>query len=112
METPPCVRGRLFYKSHICEIRGNTPVCAGKTTGLALQQYQLEKHPRVCGEDLHVFFLKILNMETPPCVRGRLQNYNKQGNWERNTPVCAGKTATYSSVVLLYTQYVAYLFLL
>ncbi len=67
-------------------------MCAGKTGELRQQRYEKEKHPRVCGEDGLASALLVILVETPPCVRGRPEDYVEDEIKSRNTPVCAGKT--------------------
>ncbi len=67
-------------------------MCAGKTTKMIVEFNDDWKHPRVCGEDPKSEHFPQINLETPPCVRGRrLLNKNEKGK-AGNTPVCAGKT--------------------
>ena len=70
----------------------NTPAYAGKTFRELLEYYEMEKHPRVCGED-HPGQMKMTTAaETPPRMRGRPGVHVSSDAERRNTPAYAGKT--------------------
>ena len=50
------------------------------------------KHPRVCGEDLHMVEGSQRVLETPPRMRGRRGGDRLKAIRGRNTPAYAGKT--------------------
>ena len=49
--SPPHVRGKRVVIVVTYEIRGITPACAGKTFCRKNQHFQIEDHPRMCGEN-------------------------------------------------------------
>ena len=51
--------------------KGNTPAYAGKTPQDLGDVICIQKHPRVCGEDLFPATMKGMPAETPPRMRGR-----------------------------------------
>ena len=92
LETPPRMRGRLFIVDLNLLMVGNTPAYAGKTASLRVIDPPSQKHPRVCGEDSHIFPPPRLPPETPPRMRGRLTPWAWKKHDRRNTPAYAGKT--------------------
>ena len=66
------MRGRLLFTSIRIRKNRNTPAYAGKTLRDAENVVNLEKHPRVCGEDSAAVA--------------------SECNAARNTPAYAGKT--------------------
>ena len=71
---------------------GNTPAYAGKTLAGDDAPLGDEKHPRVCGEDKPWLNPCRSLAETPPRMRGRLQQVMPCAVVDRNTPAYAGKT--------------------
>ena len=70
----------------------NTPAYAGKTASNLMAGLSMQKHPRVCGEDLIDHTPILRTCETPPRMRGRLAPVELYGMYPRNTPAYAGKT--------------------
>ena len=91
-ETPPRARGRRVAPCAIPELIGNTPACAGKTSGSGRTSGSGQKHPRVRGEDIIVTGWPFTSSETPPRARGRRYCLRISFVAMRNTPACAGKT--------------------
>ena len=52
------------------------------------------KHPRVCGEDRYKQLTGIVELETPPRMRGRLAADESGNTRGGNTPAYAGKTTS------------------
>ena len=69
-----------------------TPACAGKTRDSDNQQNRAEDHPRVCGENSSLSKMALLQVGSPPRVRGKLANNVTSELSVRITPACAGKT--------------------
>ena len=91
-ETPPLARGRLRSVYRLSPCLGNTPACAGKTTGGLQAEIRAQKHPRLRGED-HPASAGIRPFEeTPPLARGRRRKGYEREHRCGNTPACAGKT--------------------
>ena len=91
-ETPPRMRGRRHYCQQCGNILGNTPAYAGKTDISQRMAATIQKHPRVCGEDLQSKSPRIALVETPPRMRGRPWRIQDHTASKRNTPAYAGKT--------------------
>ena len=70
----------------------NTPAYAGKTKGQQRKIKNIEKHPRVCGEDYTMCLKRRRALETPPRMRGRLREPALGKDMAGNTPAYAGKT--------------------
>ena len=117
-ETPPLARGRLRETFEALPAQRNTPACAGKTSTadhsprrssetppLARGRHRLakgffrhrQKHPRLRGEDTPTPNDATSYLETPPLARGRPFRRHRSRRWHRNTPACAGKTASTST---------------
>ena len=92
-ETPPLARGRLRSVYRLSPCLGNTPACAGKTTGGLQAEIRAQKHPRLRGEDETQKARRRVDLETPPLARGRLLLEINRGERKGNTPACAGKTS-------------------
>ena len=91
-ETPPLVWGRRSQSAlEPCHL-GNTPTRVGKTGPGAGTRRQAEKHPHSCGEDPRRHVLRIVLVETPPLVWGRLKSRLSMYFALRNTPTRVGKT--------------------
>ena len=90
--SPPHARGRhgpralKRYKGRI------TPACAGKTTMRAAIVSTRKDHPRMRGEDEHVYNYPGVYYGSPPHARGRRKNAQQQKDDGGITPACAGKT--------------------
>ena len=93
-ETPPRMRGRLLRRLVMRRVGRNTPAYAGKTTMANSPVLWRWKHPRVCGEDRRRPQDPHPHRETPPRMRGRLEQHLKAVIEDRNTPAYAGKTQT------------------
>ena len=70
----------------------NTPAYAGKTKGQQRKIKNIEKHPRVCGEDYTMCLKRRRALETPPRMRGRLIGTIFACALIGNTTAYAGKT--------------------
>ena len=86
------MRGRLPPPSEQVLETGNTPAYAGKTLVLPYTLTPGKKHPRVCGEDFMPVEQADLSPETPPRMRGRLEQRIPNPHTVGNTPAYAGKT--------------------
>ena len=90
--SPPRVRGKRISQMGGCGRRGITPACAGKTSSSCRTNPKSGDHPRVCGENILPWQVRIWNSGSPPRVRGKLFKplYAVLLLWI--TPACAGKT--------------------
>ena len=91
--SPPRVRGKRISQMGGCGRRGITPACAGKTSSSCRTNPKSGDHPRVCGENILPWQVRIWNSGSPPRVRGKLFKplYAVLLLWI--TPACAGKTS-------------------
>ena len=90
--SPPRVRGKLLQLTQAMGSGGITPACAGKTSAIASVLFELEDHPRVCGENQTPSTLTPARIGSPPRVRGKQMTGFQNGYKGRITPACAGKT--------------------
>ena len=86
------MRGRRSSSGARAGAARNTPAYAGKTLSGGGKRKYREKHPRVCGEDLHIVTMGKQKPETPPRMRGRHHCGFEPLNSAGNTPAYAGKT--------------------
>ena len=89
--TPPRVRGRCRHGHMMVRMIRYTPACAGKIGPPRNPSSPLAVHPRVCGEDLLLNFIRLRVHGTPPRVRGRSMRRRSCVDSYRYTPACAGK---------------------
>ena len=55
----------------------------------------LQDHPRLCGEKLYTELSRIVSMGSPPPMRGKVDDLQSSGSWNRITPAYAGKSFVY-----------------
>ena len=74
---------------------GITPACAGKTVFYPTLTMLARDHPRVCGKNkcsnCYIFHC----LGSPPRVREKPCQNDKDADRSRITPACAGKTCTF-----------------
>ena len=92
--TPPRARGRHPHRPDRRRGHRNTPACAGTTYDAANPLAGVEEHPRVRGDDLDTITGRHNRAGTPPRARGRRTHPWWPLLRGRNTPACAGTTAT------------------
>ena len=93
MKKHPHVRGEDRNQGNAGRFRdGNTPTCVGKTAAAQIHCVALQKHPHVRGEDHLPFQRRDPLPETPPRAWGRHLYEWADGEFDRNTPTCVGKT--------------------
>ena len=88
----PRVRGKLPMDWRTRSNRRLIPACAGKTASGSERRSQSRAHPRVCGENKFVRFVKAPLTGSSPRVRGKLPRPAAGTDMERLIPACAGKT--------------------
>ena len=71
LETPPLTRGKHRKTSIANDDAGNTPAYAGKTRLAPLLSLDVQKHPRLRGENRTDRRSRQLELETPPLARGK-----------------------------------------
>ena len=90
--SPPQVRGKLVRKNHRHLQERITPAGAGKTSLPHSCGITALDHPRRCGENQDFPFLYLMDLGSPPQVRGKLTVNGPPSNGRRITPAGAGKT--------------------
>ena len=90
--SPPHVREQLKNKPDYVKPMRITPACAG-TTLIFMQLYiDIQDHPRMCGNNLHLSDSNSDEVGSPPHVREQLKFCLKTFLRLRITPACAGTT--------------------
>ena len=89
--SPPHVRGKAHFKQALFQHLGITPACAGKSTSPCNGRIPVQDHPRMCGEKLRGPFSDLLDVGSPPHVRGKDKSKSTKFINSRITPACAGK---------------------
>ena len=90
--SPPHLRGKpgqIFYDHLHQRI---TPAPAGKTGCVLPVGCTVEDHPRTCGENISNGLVALSGALSPPHLRGKHREAEKQLLCERITPAPAGKT--------------------
>ena len=90
--SPPQVRGKLSKITNLRAERGITPAGAGKTYRQQSKTFTLWDHPRRCGENIFASNYILMNMGSPPQVRGKRTYLKLKRTADRITPAGAGKT--------------------
>ena len=93
MGSPPRVRGKETQPKPAGTAAGITPACAGKSSEGFVYDDNVGDHPRVCGEKLYVFLLRLSIIGSPPRVRGKGEQKPLDIGIFGITPACAGKSA-------------------
>ncbi len=92
--SPPQVRGKLPYPCRSILYAGITPAGAGKTICKPALDFFAGDHPRRCGENSEPAGKTIVNVGSPPQVRGKPRCDIQKGEKTGITPADAGKTLT------------------
>ena len=71
--SPPRVRGTAITEAEAANIFGITPACAGNRSGPGPYPKPPPDHPRVCGEQHSARCRHLMQMGSPPRVRGTAQ---------------------------------------
>ena len=91
--SPPRVRGKVSLSDTRGAFFRITPACAGKRITLGGKAYQMEDHPRVCGEKSMSHPNMTHLQGSPPRVRGKACSAPLRVWAAGITPACAGKRA-------------------
>ena len=91
-DSPPRVRGARHRLAYGRRDRRLTPACAGSTAAGRLWFVTHTTHPRVCGEHSLHEHKDGERDDSPPRVRGALQDRCQLHLDQRLTPACAGST--------------------
>ena len=92
METSPHTRGELVAQRILHDCARNIPAYAGRTDAKAEKTAQLEKHPRIRGENVEALFGSASILETSPHTRGEPGNVLIPLKIAGNIPAYAGRT--------------------
>ena len=88
------MRGKVPNAPMISASARITPACAGKSLDDILYLPQLRDHPRVCGEKWLEVQKTMLEMGSPPRVRGKGEECGEVHFQTGITPACAGKSSS------------------
>ena len=91
-ETSPHTRGEHRRSVFMRARQGNIPAYAGRTDAKAEKTAQLEKHPRIRGENVEALFGSASILETSPHTRGEPGNVLIPLKIAGNIPAYAGRT--------------------
>ena len=94
MGSPPRVRGTDTPLIDATWEQGITPACAGNRRFLLPRCKVSQDHPRVCGEQVYFDQETLLDMGSPPRVRGTAALCPDKDLRNRITPACAGNRKT------------------
>ena len=92
MGSPPHVRGKGLPCSDMQAPSGITPACAGKSAYSSSSSGVPWDHPRMCGEKSSLPGQIVLDLGSPPHVRGKGRIKRNRQKRVRITPACAGKS--------------------
>ena len=92
-ETSPHTRGERCCCATQPDSPGNIPAYAGRTDAKAEKTAQLEKHPRIRGENVEALFGSASILETSPHTRGEPGNVLIPLKIAGNIPAYAGRTS-------------------
>ena len=79
--SPPPMRGKVLRKANGKPHRGITPAYAGKSYTLQRSFGRLRDHPRLCGEKDLLKKIGLIEIGSPPPMRGKEKRSNALGNW-------------------------------
>ena len=88
--SPPRVRGTASLTVTFRDNARITPACAGNSYRNSDKTFSERDHPRVCGEQAHIFDNIENGGGSPPRVRGTAIPAHKAPQARRITPACAG----------------------
>ncbi|QGT99537.1 hypothetical protein SYNTR_0944 [Candidatus Syntrophocurvum alkaliphilum] len=88
--SPPHVRGIYYEEYQVRTIVRITPACAGNMVYFHHNKHIYWDHPRMCGEYYFRIAPNLLNIGSPPHVRGISLFSSLQLSVNRITPACAG----------------------
>ena len=90
--SPPPMRGKAFKNPQMKQKIRITPAYAGKSTDLIFTVRQDQDHPRLCGEKFLHEFRQLLDLGSPPPMRGKVYLAKRNLIDSRITPAYAGKS--------------------
>ncbi len=90
--SPPLVRERLHVVGFFADCFRITPACAGTTRIQLHNSIRHWDHPRLCGNDVIVLSISLMELGSPPLVRERHLDRARGCGCGGITPACAGTT--------------------
>ena len=73
-----------------------TPAYAGKSSNQSVPLFKPQDHPRLCGEKDKAYWWQIIQLGSPPPMRGKVRCHFPTCPQSRITPAYAGKSAVHS----------------
>ena len=99
--SPPRVRGEEGTPFLLCGRERITPACAGRSLRRIENRSRGEDHPRVCGEKSDRFRYCVLEVGSPPRVRGEVTGTGGCTRGRRDHPrVCGEKCLIRSDSIM------------
>ena len=86
------MRGKDGVKQYTADRVGITPAYAGKSNVKRVIIACVEDHPRLCGEKNYTAFYALLQVGSPPPMRGKVNSVICYVIVSRITPAYAGKS--------------------
>ena len=96
--SPPRMRGKPSLDTNRNNWRRITPADAGKTTRQREHVCSRQDHPRGCGENGGIASLILLNIGSPPRMRGKLSSHNAVWSGTGDHPRGCGENALWCGV--------------
>ncbi len=90
--SPPHTRGKHQQYQGSRAVYRITPAYAGKTKEIILNEFKMQDHPRIRGENQDHPLKGNWDGGSPPHTRGKLDVYQLSNYFSRITPAYAGKT--------------------
>ena len=94
--SPPPMRGKVSSALYSLKSYRITPAYAGKRSSLCCLRLSLWDHPRLCGEKCLLRISHLLNIGSPPPMRGKAKAKAPRAWGGRITPAYAGKSDWFS----------------
>ena len=93
MGSPPRMRGKELFKLQGGDCRGITPAYAGKSLSITKRNLINWDHPRVCGEKRTLPAAVVVQLGSPPRMRGKVPGHGFLRGDRGITPAYAGKSS-------------------
>ena len=90
--SPPLARGTVIHPHPLKAHHRITPACAGNSMQNSAVLRCLRDHPRLRGEQVHMFDLHRHTQGSPPLARGTVLDGQKVYDSVGITPACAGNS--------------------
>ena len=103
--SPPHMRGKGSDGRGARDVEGITPAYAGKSHSRDYRYRCRWDHPRVCGEKAFIFLLSLVDVGSPPRMRGKARLPENTASYSRITPAYAGKSGAVARVPVCSTDH-------